>query len=90
MTVRPVTRLEPLDLKGKAVTAVAMHTQRKLARFLVEDKHADYYFTVKDNQRPLHNVPFCPISASGSNFNPRNIQYIPVVKIFAFLELEQN
>jgi len=27
---------------------------------------------------------------SGSNFNPRNIQYIPVVKIFAFLELEQN
>ena len=40
--------------------------------------------------RPLHNVPFCPISASGSNFNPRNIQYIPVVKIFAFLELEQN
>ncbi|OPX37108.1 MAG: hypothetical protein B1H13_13405 [Desulfobacteraceae bacterium 4484_190.3] len=50
--------LGPLDLKGKAVTAVAMHTQRKLARFLVEDKHADYYFTVKDNQRPLHNVPF--------------------------------
>ncbi|MCD6153605.1 MAG: transposase, partial [Syntrophobacterales bacterium] len=68
MTVRPVTRLEPLDLKGKAVTADAMHTQRKLARFLVEDKHADYYFTVKDNQRSLHNVPFCPISASGSNF----------------------
>jgi len=27
---------------------------------------------------------------SGSNFNPRNIQYIPPVKIFAFLELEQN
>ena len=40
--------------------------------------------------RPLHNVPFCPISASGSNFNPRNILYIPLVKIFAFLELEQN
>jgi len=27
---------------------------------------------------------------SGSNFNPRNIQYIPVVKILDFLELEQN
>jgi len=27
---------------------------------------------------------------SGSNCNPRNIQYIPPVKIFAFLELEQN
>ena len=32
----------------------------------------------------------CPISASGSNFNPRNIPYIPVVEIIAFLELEQK
>jgi len=40
--------------------------------------------------RPLQNTHFCPISASGSNFNPRNIQYIPVVEIFAFLELKQN
>jgi hypothetical protein len=40
--------------------------------------------------RPLKNTPFCPISASGSNFNPRNTQCIPVVKIFAFLELKQN
>jgi len=40
--------------------------------------------------RPLQNATFCPISASGSNFNPRNILYIPVVKIFAFLELEQK
>jgi hypothetical protein len=52
--------------------------------------------------RPLQNAPFCPISASGSNFNPRNIQYIPVypvkceayltgaVKIIAFLDLDQN
>jgi hypothetical protein len=30
--------------------------------------------------RPLQNGTFCPISASGSNFNPRNIQYIPVVE----------
>ena len=45
--------------------------------------------------RPLQNGTFrslrlsAQISASGSNFNPRNIQYIPAVKIFAFLELEQ-
>jgi hypothetical protein len=26
----------------------------------------------------------------GSKFNPRNTQCIPVVKIFAFLGLEQN
>jgi len=40
--------------------------------------------------RPLQNAPFCPISVSGSNFNPQNTQCIPVVKIFAFLELKQN
>jgi hypothetical protein len=40
--------------------------------------------------RPLQNAPFCPIPASGSNFNPRNTQCIPVVKIFDFLGLEQN
>jgi hypothetical protein len=40
--------------------------------------------------RPWEKIPFCPISVSGSNFNPRNISYIPVVEIFAFLDLEQN
>jgi hypothetical protein len=40
--------------------------------------------------RPLQNAPFCSISASGSNFNPRNTQCIPVVKIIAFLELKQK
>ncbi|MFH1954932.1 MAG: hypothetical protein ABIL06_25370, partial [Pseudomonadota bacterium] len=40
--------------------------------------------------RPLQNAPFWPISASDSNFNPRNIQYIPVVEILAFLDLDQN
>ena len=38
----------------------------------------------------FQNVPFCPISTLGSNFNPQNIQYIPAVKIFAFLDLEQT
>jgi hypothetical protein len=40
--------------------------------------------------RPLQNAPFCSIPASGSNFNPQNIQCIRAVKIFAFLGLEQN
>ena len=41
--------------------------------------------------RPLQNAPFYPISASGSSRlgGTRNIQYIPVVKIFAFLDLDQ-
>jgi len=37
----------------------------------------------------FQNDPVCPISASGSNFNPRNTTCIPVVKIDAFLDIEQ-
>ena len=58
-----------------------------------------YEILAKHPLRPLQNAPFCPISLSGSNFNPQNTQCIPacsvgpedrtgVVKIFAFLELE--
>jgi len=42
------------------------------------------------NMRPLKNTTFCLISALGPNFNPQNTQCIPVVKIFARLELRQN
>lgn len=45
--------LEPLDLRGKVVSADAMHAQKDLARFLVEDKHAHYCFTIKGNQPTL-------------------------------------
>ena len=45
--------LEPLALEGKTVTADALHTQRETARFIVEQKRADYLFTVKDNQPGL-------------------------------------
>jgi len=45
--------LEPLELKGKVVTADAMHTHKDLACFLVQEKQADYLFTVKDNQPTL-------------------------------------
>lgn len=45
--------LKPLDIKGRVVTADAMHTQTKTARFLVEEKEADYVFIVKDNQQTL-------------------------------------
>ena len=42
-------------------------------------------------KRPLSkSALICPISASSSNFNPRNIHYIPVFEIFAFLDLDQN
>lgn len=45
--------LDPLDLNGKIVTADAMHTQVEHARYLKEDKNADYLFTVKANQPGL-------------------------------------
>jgi predicted transposase YbfD/YdcC len=45
--------LAGLDLSGVLVSADAMHTQRAHARFLVEDKNADYLLTVKDNQPGL-------------------------------------
>jgi predicted transposase YbfD/YdcC len=50
--VKPL--LDPLPLDGAVVTLDALHAQRETARYLVEDKHADYIFTaVKDNQPGL-------------------------------------
>lgn len=54
-----ITRVEPLledlDIKGKVVTADALHTQKKFASYLVEKKKADYVFIAKDNQPTLKN-----------------------------------
>lgn len=45
--------LAPVPLEGAVVTADAMHTQRDTAAYVVEEKKADYVFTVKDNQPSL-------------------------------------
>jgi len=45
--------LDPLPLGGLVVTADALHTHAATARYLVEQKQADYVFTVKDNQPTL-------------------------------------
>lgn len=45
--------LADLDLRGRTVTADAMHTQTDLARHLVEKKRADYVFVAKENQPTL-------------------------------------
>jgi hypothetical protein len=47
--------LQDLNVQGKVLTADALHTQVELARFVVEEKHADYFFVVKDNQSTLKN-----------------------------------
>lgn len=47
------TLLDPLEIDGVLITADALHTQRESARYLVQDKGAHYFFTVKDNQPGL-------------------------------------
>ena len=49
--VKPL--LADLNIKGAVVTADALHTQTKTARYIVEDKGAEYVLTVKDNQPTL-------------------------------------
>lgn len=44
---------DPLDIKDHVVTCDALHTQKDTARYIVEEKKADYLFTVKDNQPSL-------------------------------------
>ena len=45
--------LDAIDIQGKDITADALLTQRELARYLVEQRHAHYHFTVKGNQPTL-------------------------------------
>lgn len=45
--------LDPLELTGKIITADALHAQVEHARYIVENKKADYLFTVKANQPGL-------------------------------------
>jgi len=49
--VKPL--FENIDIRGSVVTADALHTQTDIARYLVEEKKADYLFTAKDNQPTL-------------------------------------
>ena len=43
--------LRRLDLEGSLVTGDALHTQTQTARIIVQEKGADYLFTVKGNQK---------------------------------------
>lgn len=45
--------LNEVNIAGAVVTGDSLHTQIETARYLVEDKKADYVFTVKDNQPTL-------------------------------------
>lgn len=45
--------LDAIDIQGKDITADALLTQRKIARYLVKKRKAHYHFTVKANQPTL-------------------------------------
>jgi len=45
--------LDAINIKGKTITADALLTQRDFARYLVEEREADYHFTVKGNQKHI-------------------------------------
>ena len=45
--------LQNQNLEGVVVTADAMHTQTEFAKFLVDEKKADYVLVVKENQPRL-------------------------------------
>lgn len=45
--------MDALDIDGKTITGDALLTQRKLARYLVEERLAHYVFIAKDNQPTL-------------------------------------
>jgi predicted transposase YbfD/YdcC len=47
------TLLDDVELDGKVVSGDAMHTQRRTAHYLVQERGADYLFTIKKNQPEL-------------------------------------
>jgi predicted transposase YbfD/YdcC len=49
--VRPL--LDDLNIEGSVVTGDALLTQKEIATYIVEEKKADYLFTVKGNQKTL-------------------------------------
>jgi predicted transposase YbfD/YdcC len=51
--------LDTIDIEGKDITADALLTQRQFAEYLVKERKAHYYFTVKGNQpNLLENIKF--------------------------------
>lgn len=63
--------LRQLDIEGSVITGDALHTQRETAKIIVEEKKADYVFTVKDNQptlkQAIEDVDWGSFSPSGRN-----------------------
>lgn len=52
--------LDAIDIQGKIITADALLTQTAIANYLVDERDADYHFTVKGNQPTiLEEIKLC-------------------------------
>lgn len=88
--------LAGLDLTGAVVTADAMHTQREHARWLADDRHAAYLFTVKKNQpglyRQLKQLPWAKVPISDEvhdrGHGRYDIRRLQVVTVLGALRLD--
>jgi hypothetical protein len=63
--LRPM--LASVALEGAVITADAMHAQQEAARFLTQEKAADYFFTLKGNQPSVREKA---LQLLGSAFSP--------------------
>ncbi|MHC4854491.1 MAG: ISAs1 family transposase [Planctomycetota bacterium] len=79
--LRPM--LEDVPLDGVVITADAMHAQQDAARFLHQEKGADYFFTLKGNQPSIQEKAqrlldgAFPPSASGAGRDDREASRAP-------------
>jgi predicted transposase YbfD/YdcC len=83
--------LDTVDVEGKDVTADALLTQRKIAEYLVTERHAHYHFTVKGNQKsPREDIAFWFQDRQESDFiqcTPPDHGRIEIRKIWRTSEL---
>jgi len=86
--------LATVDLEGRDITADALLTQRRIADYLVMQRHAHYHFTVKGNQRTLlENIAFWFQDRQQADFihcSPPDHGRIEIRKIWTTSELNDS
>ena len=68
----PVARtlLRRVDVEGRLVGLDALHTQLETAQLLVQERGADFQFTVKDNQKTIRETVQSMFAATPAAFSP--------------------
>ena len=86
-----ITETEPLQANNRSWNS-ELKLERATRFELATPSLGSLYSTnwAMPAHRPLQKVPFRSISASGSNFNPRNTQCMSADKIWPFLELQRK